>query len=125
MRCYVIGDIHGCLEELTYLLENLPLEDSDRLIFLGDYVDRGTDPKGVVSYLIERQHKEDQDLIFLKGNHEDMFLSYLGLSGRYGEMFLFNGGRETLASYGIPLKISSPKETLFSMLPLDHKKFYM
>ena len=72
MRCYVIGDIHGCLEELTYLLENLPLEDSDRLIFLGDYVDRGPDPKGVVSYLIERQLKEDQDLIFLKGNHDDM-----------------------------------------------------
>ncbi len=125
MRCYVIGDIHGCLEELTYLLENLPLEDSDRLIFLGDYVDRGPDPKGVVSYLIERQLKEDQDLIFLKGNHEDMFLSYLGLPGRYGEMFLFNGGRETLASYGIPLKNSSSKEILYSMLPPDHRKFYM
>jgi len=52
MKCYVVGDIHGCLDELARLLENLPLEQSDRVVFLGDYVDRGPDSKEVVSYLI-------------------------------------------------------------------------
>ena len=41
MTCYVVGDIHGCLAELRYLIEQLPLEHGDRLIFLGDYIDRG------------------------------------------------------------------------------------
>ena len=39
--------------------------------------------------------------MFLKGNHEDMMLSFLGLPGHYGESFLFNGGVATLDSYGI------------------------
>ena len=92
MHCYVVGDIHGCPDELACLLEALPLEPADRLVFLGDYIDRGPDSKGVISYLIEWQRKGKQEIVFLKGNHEDMFLSYLGLAGRYGEMFLFNGG---------------------------------
>lgn len=123
MRCYVVADIHGCLDELVRLLEALPLEDSDRLIFLGDYVDRGPDPKGVVSYLIERERKGKQEMIFLKGNHEDMFLAYLGLPGRYGDMFLFNGGGATLASYGIPPSSSSSQEGL-SRIPQNHLKFF-
>ncbi|MGH7771226.1 MAG: metallophosphoesterase family protein [Candidatus Binatia bacterium] len=122
MKRYVIGDIHGCLNELACLLENLPLEPFDRLIFLGDYVDRGPDSKGVVSYLIEWQRKGDQETIFLKGNHEDMFLSYLGLPGRYGEMFLINGGGATLASYGVSSD-SSPEQAL-SLIPESHLEFF-
>ena len=53
----MIGDIHGCLEELTFLIENLPLEQGDRLVFLGDYVDRGPDSKGVVSYLVDLKER--------------------------------------------------------------------
>lgn len=123
MKCYVIGDIHGCLNELACLLENLPLEPFDRLIFLGDYVDRGPDSKGVVSYLIEWQQKGDQEIIFLKGNHEDMFLSYLGLPGKYGEMFLINGGGATLASYGVSAGESSPEHAL-SLIPGSHLEFF-
>lgn len=122
MKCYVVGDIHGCLDELSRLLEALPLEDSDRLIFLGDYVDRGPDSKGVVSYLMEWQRKGKQEMIFLKGNHEDMFLAYLGLPGRYGDMFLFNGGGATLSSYGISPKNGSPEKAL-SLLPGSHLEF--
>ncbi len=123
MKSYVIGDIHGCLDEMSRLLESLPLEPSDRLIFLGDYVDRGPDSKGVVSYLIEWRQRGGQELIFLKGNHEDMFLSYLGLSGNYGDMFLVNGGGPTLRSYGTSPMNSSQQEIL-SWIPQSHIDFF-
>ncbi|MFQ5681996.1 MAG: metallophosphoesterase family protein [Candidatus Binatia bacterium] len=122
MKCYVIGDIHGCLDELCRLIEALPLQPLDRLVFLGDYVDRGPDSKGVISYLIERRQNGKQDIIFLKGNHEDMFLSYLGLPGRYGQMFLFNGGSATMASYGLSPINASPREAL-SSIPESHLEF--
>lgn len=122
MRSYVIGDIHGCSDELACLLEGIPLEPSDRLVFLGDYIDRGPDSYGVISYLIEWQRKGEQELIFLKGNHEDMFLSYIGLAGSYGDMFLFNGGGATLASYGISPQMVPPQEIL-SLIPRDHLFF--
>ena len=123
MRDYIVGDIHGCTDELIYLLEGLPLEPSDRIVFLGDYIDRGPDSKGVVSYLIEWERKAEQEVIFLKGNHEDMFLSYLGLPGRYGEMFLFNGGGATLASYGVSPRDTSYEQVL-SAIPQDHIVFF-
>jgi Calcineurin-like phosphoesterase len=63
---YVIGDIHGCPDELTRLVDKLPLNSSDRLIFLGDYVDRGPDSKGVISYLIELQRTCPATVVFLK-----------------------------------------------------------
>ena len=123
MRTYVIGDIHGCLDELVYLLEALPLDAPDRLIFLGDYVDRGPNSKEVVSYLIHRRQTRSEDMIFLKGNHEDMFLSYLGLPGKYGDMFLCNGGAATLASYGMSSRHHFPQDILH-LIPQAHLKFF-
>jgi serine/threonine protein phosphatase 1 len=124
MACFVIGDIHGCLAELSCLVENLPLKPSDRVVFLGDYIDRGPDSKGVVSYLLDLAKSTDYELIYLKGNHEDMFLSYLGLAGRYGEMFLANGGYATLASYGAaPAGMSQPNAR--AKIPAEHVEFLL
>ncbi len=123
MRCYVIGDIHGCPDELASLIENLPLEPQDRLVFLGDYIDRGPDSKGVVSYLIDRQSKLPQKMTFLKGNHEDMFLAYLGLGGQYPDMFLYNGGGSTLLSYGISPRVRDSSEIL-ARIPESHLEFF-
>lgn len=70
-RTIVIGDVHGCLEELKELLEKvkyLPLVD--RLIFVGDLIDRGPDPAGVVKFCRER------DLECTMGNHEYQFLRW-------------------------------------------------
>ncbi|MBI2090132.1 MAG: serine/threonine protein phosphatase [Deltaproteobacteria bacterium] len=122
MARYVIGDIHGCPEELARLLEALPLQPADRIVFLGDYVDRGPDSSGVISHLIEWQERAPQELIFLKGNHEDMFLSYLGLGGNYGDMFLFNGGGATLASYGAARRVES-REEILARIPPGHLEF--
>jgi serine/threonine protein phosphatase 1 len=98
---YAIGDIHGELGKLERLLDGLPLAAGDRLVFLGDYVDRGPDSAGVVSRLLELRRQ--YDCVFLLGNHESMFLDFLGWKGAAyfgGDAFLLNGGDRTLASYG-------------------------
>jgi serine/threonine protein phosphatase 1 len=121
MGRYVIGDIHGCREELVRLVESLPLAPSDQIIFLGDYVDRGPDSRGVIDYLIQLEQKSANELIFLKGNHEDMFLSYLGRAGRFGEAFLFNGGGLTLASYGLSERARGA--SALPAIPQSHLQF--
>jgi serine/threonine protein phosphatase 1 len=122
MACYVIGDIHGCLEELACLVDQIPIEKDDRVIFLGDYVDRGPNSKGVISYLLDVEKRPVREVVFLKGNHEDMFMSFLGLEGRHGNMFLHNGGGSTLASYGIPTERASRKDNL-AVIPQSHVAF--
>jgi serine/threonine protein phosphatase 1 len=98
---YAIGDIHGCADKLDALLASLPLATGDRLVFLGDYVDRGPDSRGVVDRLVALS--DTVPCTFLLGNHESMFLDALGWRGPswFGaDVFLANGGDATLASYG-------------------------
>jgi predicted MPP superfamily phosphohydrolase len=97
---YAVGDIHGEVGKLDALLEKLPLEAGDRLVFLGDYVDRGLDSHAVVERLIAL--RKSYQCVFLLGNHESMFLDFLGWRNPAyfgGEAFLMNGGDRTLASY--------------------------
>src|SRR5262245_43023342 len=96
MRTLAIGDIHGCLTALDALLRVVAPVASDRIVALGDYVDRGPDSKGVLDRLIEL-HGSGQ-LIPLCGNHDELMVE-----ARYGgdrRLWLSCGGRETLASYG-------------------------
>jgi predicted phosphodiesterase len=124
MARYVIGDIHGCVAELTRLIESLPLAKRDQVIFLGDYIDRGPDSCGVISYLLGlRQTCSSIDFVFLKGNHEDMLLSYLGYRGQHGEMFLANGGKSTLASYGLNPD-EATAENVSAAMPSEHLNFF-
>jgi len=124
MARYVIGDIHGCIAELSRLLDALPLTKGDRVVFLGDYIDRGADSCGVVSHLLSfRQDHPSIEFVFLKGNHEDMLLSFLGLSGQHGDMFLINGGRATLASYGVEIQNANAQSAL-SAIPSEHLAFF-
>ena len=124
MKSYVIGDIHGCADELRYLIDGLPLARGDRLVFLGDYIDRGPDSRGVVSFLLDLKKKLSAiEFVFLKGNHEDMFLSYLGIGGAHGDMFLINGGKATLASYGLNPNCPSANDA-HTVIPPDHLEFY-
>ena len=100
-RLLAIGDIHGCTDELRVLLDAIAPAAGDKLVFLGDYVDRGPSPRAVIEQLMALRDLGTCRTVFLRGNHEDMFLSFLGESGRHGDAFLFNGGRITLASYGL------------------------
>ena len=122
VHTYVVGDIHGCPNELARLIDALPLEATDRVVFLGDYVDRGPDSNAVISYLIDLQESCPAELVFLKGNHEDMFLSYMGFPGKYGDMFLYNGGGATLTSYGASPHNQTSADILL-VIPPTHIKF--
>jgi serine/threonine protein phosphatase 1 len=96
-RTFVVGDIHGCLEMLEGLIEKIEwLPDRDALIFLGDYIDRGKNPKGVVDYILSLAGSSSLVQCLL-GNHESMFLDYL--SGRDVVLYLMNGGSQTINSY--------------------------
>ena len=106
------------------MVDGLPLRPGDEIVFLGDYIDRGPDSSGVVSFLIELKNSlKENKLVFLKGNHEDMLLSYLDLSGRHGKMFLLNGGRATVQSYGVLADNPSPDQ-LQAATPPAHLAFY-
>jgi serine/threonine protein phosphatase 1 len=117
----VIGDLHGCLNELDVLLAFIRAGSDDHVCFLGDYVDRGPDSKGVIARLM-RLRDEGPHCTFLKGNHEDMFLAYLGHAGHYGDAFLLNGGGRTLASYGI---VAPPRKGTGVRIPHDHEAFLL
>jgi serine/threonine protein phosphatase 1 len=116
-KYFAIGDIHGCLDKLTALMRLIGAGDDDTVVFMGDYIDRGPDSKGVVDYLL-RLRKKRKRLVCLKGNHEWMFLNYL--ERREEEIFLGNGGRSTLASYGIPSDAADRK----AMVPPAHMEFF-
>lgn len=97
MRTLAIGDIHGCLVALQALLALVNPGPDDRLVTLGDYVDRGPASREVLDLLIELY--DAGRLIPLRGNHDEMMMT--GVRDR-GErrMWLTYGGVETLASYG-------------------------
>jgi len=99
MRTLVIGDIHGCLAPLKLLWNSLDPQMEDLIIFVGDYIDRGPDSKGVIDFLIHLQ-SEGFNVVFLSGNHEEkFFLSEIDLTDRAHWLDAWGGG-ETLESYG-------------------------
>ena len=74
MRNIIIGDIHGCSQELTALIEKLKPGDEDRLILLGDLFDRGPDSYGVFETVKKLKQEFRDHFILLRGNHEDYLL---------------------------------------------------
>jgi len=113
----VIGDIHGCLDMLKRLIDKIQWDPSkDELIFVGDYIDRGPDPKGVVDYIVSLM-AESSKIQCLIGNHEVIFLDYI--KGKDRRLFLMNGGMNTLESYAFHLV-----DTENDLLPPSHKEFF-
>ena len=107
---YAIGDIHGqlaMLEDALALIERDGGADA-RIVFLGDYVDRGPDSRGVLD-LLSAGLSEGRNWICLKGNHDRMMEWYLDTPPRHDPYMLVGyhwmheriGGQETVASYGI------------------------
>ncbi len=119
-RLFAIGDVHGCPDELAAMLKAIAPGRGDTVVFVGDYVDRGPSARDVVDAVLELG-RSGAELVCLKGNHEDMMLSFLGLPGRYGESFLMNGGDATLESYGV--RCADPGRAL-EQIPERHLDFF-
>ncbi|MFE1601432.1 metallophosphoesterase family protein [Methylobacterium sp. ID0610] len=120
---YAIGDIHGCADRLDRLL--MQIEEhragrSRRIVCLGDYVDRGPDSARVIATLRGLQAREPDRVVCLMGNHEAMLLG--ALSGADEPLWLFNGGRTVLASYGVSRVDQIPRDDLdwIAALPTVH-----
>jgi len=117
-RLFAIGDIHGCLDKLRRLLALIDVDwAADTVVFMGDYIDRGPSSKEVVDAVLELRGKHER-VICLMGNHERMFLHWL--DGREEDLFLANGGRSTLRSYGIAPDAADRE----SKVPPDHLAFF-
>ena len=114
---YVVGDVHGMYENLLKLLDKLPLGKTDEIVFLGDYIDRGPNSKGVVDLLIDLS--KYHNTVFIRGNHEDMMLKCLKLGDCL--TWHFNGADATLRSFG---GVERMKKYLdfFESLKIFHEK---
>jgi serine/threonine protein phosphatase 1 len=118
---WVIPDIHGCSKTLKSLIEtHIKPSRFDELFFLGDYIDRGPDSKGVIDYIMELQKKE-YSIRLLLGNHEDYCIKawdedkkkkkYFGLSfkTKVQSIWELHGGKETLESFGVRFASEIPE----------------
>lgn len=110
---WVIPDIHGCSRTLRALIEEqVRPSRSDEMYFLGDYIDRGPDSRGVIDFIMQLQ-EDEHSVRLLKGNHEDFLFrlyhgqkvhkKYFGIPFRnmLKADWLRHGGRETLKSFGV------------------------
>lgn len=100
IRLIAIGDIHGCYDSFkTIVEEKIKLKKTDKLILLGDYIDRGTQSKEVVDYIIKLQD-QNYDVIALLGNHESLLLNAYENPDLLSKWIL-NGASASLKSFGI------------------------
>jgi len=102
---YAIGDVHGRAELLERLESKIRADAESRpesrrvIVYLGDYIDRGLDSRGVIDQLIA-QGDDGFERVFLRGNHEDAMLRFLE-STDIGRSWKGFGGDATLYSYGV------------------------
>lgn len=125
---WAIGDVHGRLDLLKPLVEAILADAAETsatrkvVIFLGDYIDRGPESRGVVRYLIDLPKDAGIEWRFLKGNHEEAMLDFLE-DPTTGPTWCEYGGDATLASYGLRLPQMKHKPEAWKHLAddLDHK----
>lgn len=135
LRVYAIGDVHGCAARLRDLHAQIAADLTARpvararLIHLGDYIDRGPESAAVIALLASGApipgldapglDRIDLDRIDLTGNHEQIMLAALATQDPDDiDLWLSNGGADTLESWGIPP--DSPPETWAGAIASDH-----
>ena len=117
---YVIGDVHGRSRLLDQLLRDVPWNiERDKMVFLGDLIDRGDDVPGVIERVMEMT-QASPNVIVLRGNHEQMLLDCLDF-GDPQWLIPENGGIATLLSYGLTL--SDLDEITDIDIPSEHIDF--
>jgi serine/threonine protein phosphatase 1 len=134
---YVIPDIHGQYQQLRLICNRvLPLRKTDgvkdKLVLLGDYIDRRPGGPEVVDFLIAEKKKHKDQLVLLAGNHELMLLDAIepGLHSRRYDLWMNNGGEQTLSRYleraGEPMDNPRkfPRFRIKDIIPKEHLEFY-
>lgn len=112
----VVGDIHG-RADLVLRIADLIARDYPGIttIFVGDLIDRGDQSAEVLDLMMANSTCSEQPIVCLKGNHEEMCLSFLGDPTGPGRNWLRHGGLQTLASYGVaPVHPGSDDEDLMA-----------
>lgn len=111
LRRFVIGDIHGCLKTLRKLVEErITLNKKDIIYFVGDFIDRGPDSKGVLDYIF-RLMSDGYRIYSVRGNHEEMLLESLS-DPKFLVNWMYNGAEMTLLSFGLDPGIFLTSETV-------------
>lgn len=142
MPTYAIGDVHGNLSALNDLLEQvLPeIQPQDTLVFLGDYIDRGTDSRGSIERLVRLKEEADFPVVTLLGNHEQWMLRTLDDPLRHSWIVGMEA-LETIRSYSeaavqpieqaledlgsrlFTVRVPLPYDTFFDAIPPSHLRF--
>ena len=138
-QIFAVGDIHGCKDLLDNIHQKIIKASKDKkgeklIIYIGDYIDRGPDIKGTIQTLIDFNPANFKK-IFLLGNHEQMLLEFISENKNNPFEWIYNGGSETLESYGIDLsehidndmdlKIDIKiKKKFIQLLPSSHLNFF-
>jgi serine/threonine protein phosphatase 1 len=143
MATLAVGDIHGNLPALNDILSQLrhELDDSDTVVFLGDYMDRGPDTRGCVDAILAFQEEVSARVVCLRGNHEEWFLRTLYDDRRHSwllgmEAFdtirsysvdAAHGLRAAMSEAGLLLygkRCPLPYRLLFDAMPKAHRLFF-
>jgi serine/threonine protein phosphatase 1 len=140
-RVYALGDCHGCLAALRGLRAAIvadsaradargPRADRRVVVYLGDYIDRGPDSRGVVELLIG-EPLAGFESVHLLGNHELFLLRFLDGEDD-ASVWMMNGGPATLRSYGLDARGVGPRtggdasrlrDALTAAVPAAHRAF--
>jgi serine/threonine protein phosphatase 1 len=115
MRTIAIGDIHGCRTALETLIGAIDPRESDQFVFLGDYINRGPDSRGVIEFLIDFATR--CRCVFLRGNHEVMTLDACAERTKASSWSVVGGG-DALRSYGF-----TGRGDWWEAIPESHWKF--
>jgi serine/threonine protein phosphatase 1 len=139
MNIYAIGDIHGCLTQLTSLHKKILSNDKfkvneDLLVYLGDYIDRGLNSKQVIEQIIKLKKKQIK-IILLMGNHEEMMTDFLFNKKNNIKDWLNFGADQTFKSYDVEIVefikdgfddnvINKLRDKLLEKMSSDHIDFF-
>ena len=139
MNIFAIGDIHGCLDELTSLHKKILTHDkfdvkNDLIIYLGDYIDRGKNSKEVINQILKLKNNKIKT-VNLMGNHDEFMIDFLFNNKNNIENWLNFGLDQTLRSYGIEVVdfikdgfeddiIDQLRNTLLSTMSEEHVNFF-
>jgi serine/threonine protein phosphatase 1 len=131
-KTWIIPDLHGCVNTLEAMIDHQVKPDkSDRMIFLGDYIDRGPDSKGVIDFIINLK-KKGYPVTTLKGNHEAVCVDANRKEREIKKVFDFEqktrtqkeweayGGAQTLKSFGVERPGEIPEKYIRWMDQLEY-----